>query len=136
MKPIRAIVTDRKSGNIFHCNFSTTREGFVVLQNPIQKKTVFGSSYYFENGQDNYKSIIQYYGESCRDLMIPNKRVFVEIVAPNEKIDWIDVTEIEANNIIKAKEEEAIDKYRKDKSKYYENKNDIEKFFLRLFNKI
>jgi hypothetical protein len=68
--------------------------------------------------------------------MIPNKRVFVEIVAPNEKIDWIDVTEIEANNIIKAKEEEARDKYRKDKSKYYENKNDIEKFFLRLFNKI
>lgn len=136
MKPVRALVTDKRSGNLYHCTFSTTNEGFVYLKNPIKQKREMKDTTIFKEGKDKYINFIQYYGVCCRDIMIPNERIFVEILPPDATIDWIDVTEEEALKILETKIDEAKDKSDRDQQEYYRGKSQLEKFLLKLFGNL
>lgn len=68
--------------------------------------------------------------------MLPNERVFAEILAKDEKVTWSNITKIEAENLINTRFDEASDKHKRDIETYYQNRSDFEKFFLRLFGKM
>lgn len=136
MKSVRALVTDKRSGCIYLCYLITSTDGFVTLQSPVKQQRVTRDLPKFKDGNTIYEFGMQHYGEPCRDLMLPNERVFAEILAKDEEVKWSNVTEIEAENLINTRYDEASDKHKRDKEVYYQNRSDFEKFFLRLFGKM
>lgn len=136
MKPVRAFVSDKKTGCFYYCFFNTTPEGFVVLKNVIQQKRIFINLPVFNNGSSTTDSLCQYYGVPCRDIMMPNERAFVQIISPEEENEWIDLREEDATQILETKKDEAKDKHDREKENFFKDKSDFEIFFLRLFGKI
>lgn len=133
MQAFKAIVYERRSNSLYYADVITTQEGFIRLKNVKKRVSTFQNVEVFSKGSTYVDSVHMYYAENCRDMMLSNDSVRIELIYDIQEIGWTNWSKEDVTKSLLLKKEEYQKKLDEEKSKYIESLNYVQKFLYRVF---